>query len=399
MLAALVLLSVSSSPPEPVKDGLAPELRSVVEGQSAFALELYSKLKDQGGNLFLSPFSISSAMGMAFGGARGNTEKQIAQVLHFGGDQPSFHSGMRVILAGLTNAEASGGLELRVANGLWPQTDYRLTEDFTTLCRKNYHSEVNFVDFKRDYESARQRISSWVGRLTKGKIKDLFAPGTLSATTRLVIVNAIYFKGAWASRFDKGNTRTRAFWVSPEKAIQAPMMSQKSTFRFLTEGEVQILELPYRGERISMLVLLPRERDGLPGLEQQFTSENLNHWIDGLHFVSVEVLLPKFKMKSRLILNQTLASMGMADAFDGNHADFSGMAAQRPLFIDVVEHSALVEVDEEGTVAAATTGASFGCSKQLPPASFNADHPFIFLIRDKQTGTLLFIGKLDDPRS
>ena len=396
-LGGLLLLSVGSAPLEPVNEEITAKVNELTGGNSLFAIELYSKIKQPDGNLIFSPFSISSALAIAYGGARGTTEKQIAKTLHFPTNQPSFHSRMGMILAALTNLATKGEVELHVANGLWPQRNYQFTKEFLALCRQDYSAEVHFADFATQWEAERKRINSWVGRQTKGRLNTLFPPGALTVKTRLVIANAVYFKGYWASRFDKRKTQAKPFWVSPEQNKKVPMMSQKSTFRHLADGDIQVLELPYRGGDISMLVLLPAGRDGLGRLEGQLTSENLNRWTSRLELANVDVLLPRFKISSRFSLSPTLAALGMPDAFDGLHADFTGMTAQRPLFINAVEHGAMVEVDEEGTVAAAATGVSFGCAKQPRPAAFHADHPFIFLIQDRPTGTMLFMGKVVDP--
>lgn len=396
-LGGLLLLSVGSAPPEPLNGGVTAEVKELTGGNSLFALEVYTKITQPGGNLIVSPFSISSALAMAYGGARGNTEKQIAKTLHFPADQPSFHSRMGMIVAALTNLATNREVELQVANGLWPQSNYQFTKEFLALCRKDYRAEVDFAAFSTQCEAARKRINSWVERQTKGRLNILFPPGAVTADTRLVIANAVYFKGYWASRFDKRKTQAKPFWVSPQKSKKAPMMSQKCTFRYLADGDVQVLELPYRGGGISMLVLLPSGPDGLPRLEQQLSSEKLDRWTSSLEPANVDVLLPRFKINCRFSLSPTLAAMGMPDAFDELRADFTGMTAQRPLFINAVEHAALVEVDEEGTVAAAGTGVSFGCAKRPMPATFHADHPFIFLIEDRLTGTILFMGKVVDP--
>jgi serpin B len=396
VLVAIVLLSVATPPPEPPRHPLSPESMLVADGNSTFSLELLPKLKSGDGNLIISPFSISSAMAMAYGGARGDTEKQIAQTLHFPTNQPGLHSGMATLLTCFTNV-ASGDVELIIGNALWPQSHYQFTTDFLGLCRKYYRAELEFADFRTGAEVARRRINSWAERTTKGKINGLFPPGAVNADTRLVIANAIYFKGKWASRFDKSKTQARPFWIAPDKPVQVPMMSQKAEFLHLIDGDTQVLEMPYRGRELSMLLLLPKARDGLPALEAKLTLGNLTNWIEHLHPADIDLLLPRFKIASRSSLSPTLSRMGMPDAFDEARADFTGMTAQRPLFISRVEHAALVEVDEEGTVAAAATGMSFGCAQRPPPATFHADHPFVFLILDQPTRTVLFIGEVSNP--
>jgi serpin B len=396
VFGGLVLLSVGSAPPEHAGQAITPKAKAISERNSTFALELFARLQSPDANQILSPFSISSALAMAYSGARGNTQHQMAQALHFPTNQPDLSFGMAAVLASLTNL-ASRDVELNVANALWPQRGYQFTPEFLSVCRNDYSAVPDFVDFEANSEAARQRINAWAERSTKGKIKGLFGQGSVNADTRLVIANATYFKGKWASRFEKRQTRTKPFWITPEKAVQVPMMSQKSTFLHLVDGDTQLVAIPYRGEAVSMLVLLPKTRDGLAGLEARLNFENLTNWIDHLRPAEVDLLLPRFKVNSRFSLASTLADMGVRDAFDQARADFSGMTAQRPLFISLVEHAALVEVDEEGTVAAAATGVSFGCAKRPPPASFHADHPFLFLILDRTTRTVLFIGRIANP--
>ena len=405
-LACLVLASVGSAPPKLLMGEPPAELKPVVDGNDAFALELYAKLKNTDGNLFLSPYSISSALAMAYGGARGNTEKQMSTTLHFPGDQNRFHSAMAKIRQTLVGIDGHKRINITVANGLWPQKDYKFNPAFLDLVKKRYDAVVDFVDFMTACEPARERINRWVDLQTKHKIRDAIPPAMLSPNSRFVIVNAIYFKGDWFSRFQEERTAPEPFWVSSDKSIQAPMMRQEHVFRYAEQDDLQILELPYMGYDLSMLILLPKERGGLSEVEKQLGADNLARWIKALDARTVDVRFPKFRMESRFSLVPTLSAMGMSDAFDASRADFTGMT-QRPLFVDIpqqplfigaVEHAALVEVDEQGTVAAAATSLSLGCCAHFPPpATFHADHPFIFLIRDNHTGTLLFLGRVIEP--
>ena len=393
--SVLIFFSMGSAPPETMRQ-LTPEQEAVVEGNSRFALELFSRVRPPNENQIIAPFSIYCALAMVYGGANGNTEAQIAQTLHCQANQSSFHSAMSALLAGLTNL-SSNDVELRIGNGLWAQSGYQLSTEFIRLCRNDYQADIDFLDFQTSPKTASQRINTWIKRETRGKIKELIAIESIRPDTRLAIANAVYFKGKWANRFDKEKTIAGDFWISPKTATQAQMMRQKSTFPYFADEDTQVLELPYRGESLSMLVLLPKERDGLPKLEEQLSLENLTRWIKLLHPADVDLVLPRFKMSCRFSLTQTLMGMGISDALDRTLADFTRMAAQRPLFINVIEHAAIVEVDEEGTVAAASTGVSFGCSQMPPQVTFHADHPFIFLLLDRQTRTLLFIGKLVNP--
>jgi serpin B len=399
LVSALFLLAVvGGSVPTVPALGPPAHLKTVVDGNSAFALELYGRLKGQEGNLFLSPYSISSAMAIAYGGARGNTEKQIAATMHFDAGQKKLHAAMSEIRRTLAGSAVAGKLELLVANGLWPQRNYDFRRDFLKLAQEKYDAAVDFVDFPAGPAAAAGKINAWIARQTKNKINRAVPPGMVTGQTRLVIANAIYFKGDWASQFSKEQTAPHAFWITPENSVQAPMMHQEHVFAYAESDAVQLLVLPYVRDNLAMIVLLPRERDGLAEVESRLDAKQLGEWLKRLQPRSVDVLLPKFAMESRFSLKGMLAAMGMTDAFD-ERANFTGMTARGPLFINAVEHAALVEVDEQGTVAAAATSFSIGCSAppRPPSATFHADHPFLFLIGDLRTWTILFLGRLAHP--
>jgi len=406
LLVLLALLSVTVGPSQ--KDSgqqaipkISSEVKSVVHGNTAFALDLYSQLKECEGNLFFSPFSISSALAIAYGGARGNTEKQMANILHFPANQEALHAEMSQIKSKLDAISTKEKVELNIANGLWAQKDYGFLDGFLLLARKNYSSVVRFANFITNHERVRKEINGWIERETKKKIKKALGPGVLSSFTRLVIVNGIYFKGDWASRFKKKNTKTKPFWISPEQSVKTLLMQQEHEFRYMEKHNLKILELPYIGNDLSMVFILPNSIDGLSELEESLIPKKLNTWLKDLRIFKVDVIVPKFKITSQIGLGSALSSMGMTDAFDSRRADFSAMTPLRPLFIDAVEHSALIEVDEKGTVAATTTSIPLSCEAhvQPPSATFRADHPFAFLIRDNHTGTILFIGRVVDPRT
>ncbi len=360
------------------------------------AFDLYQKLAaDNEGNLFFSPYSISSALAMTYGGARGETATQMNNVLHFGGPDathPAF-SHLRNTLAGI---EKKGGVQLSVANALWPQQDYSFRSEFLELAKTQYGSEVRPVDFKTNAGGARQAINTWVEDQTNEKIKDLIGEGVLDSLTRLVLVNAIYFKGDWASQFDAEATCDAPFHLTEEKSVQVPMMSQKADFGFAETDDFEALELPYEGGDLSMLVLLPSNGNTTESLVQKLSPDTLS----GLSFRKQELVvnLPKFKLESSFDLGGTLQQMGMTDAFS-DAADFSGMDGTRELFISAVLHKAFVEVNEEGTEAAAATAVVMKLrSVPPPPRQFIADHPFLFFIRENSTGAILFMGRVMDPR-
>jgi len=399
LCALLVLASVGSSPIEVQDAEPPPDLKPTVDGNCAFAMDLYAHLKDADGNLFLSPYSISSALAIAYAGARGNTEKQMSTTLHFLSDQDTFHSAMLKLGRSFAKMDASRRIELNVANGLWTQKGYNFTPAFLDLAKEKYGAVADPVDFIADCEAVRNQINLWIEHQTKQRIKNALPPGRLSGSTRAVIVNAIYFKGDWASRFDASKTEQEPFWITPAQSIKARMMRQNHVFRYAEQDDLQILELPYIGHDLAMLVLLPKERNGMPEMEKHLNGDHVAKWIKALGLRTVDIRFPKFSTESRFSLRQTLSAMGMPDAFSASRADFTGMITNRPLFIDAVEHAALVEVDEKGTVAAAATSLSLSCAAPSvpPPATFYADHPFVFLIRDNPTGTILFLGRIMDP--
>jgi serpin B len=336
-----------------------PDLATVVKGNTDFALELYAKLGKEEGNLFFSPYSISTALAMTYAGARGETAEEMAKTLHF--DQEKLHPAMGTLITQVNDADnKKRGYQLSTANALWGQKGYPFAEDFLALNKKNYGAGVKEVDFAGQTEQARQMINKWVEEQTNDKIKELFKEGVLSPDTRLVLANAIYFKGNWASQFKKDQTNDRAFLTPGGKKIKTPMMFQTEKFGYAETPDVQVLDMPYVGKDLSMVVLLPRKVDGLAALEKNLSSRQLGEWFKNLREQKVIVGLPKFKMTSEFALKQTLSEMGMPKAFTFG-ADFSGMTGkENDLFIQAVVHKAFVEVNEEGTEAAAATGVGFG---------------------------------------
>jgi serpin B len=310
-----------------------------------------------------------------------------------------FHKEFGSIISRLNQAGQIGGFELVVANALWGQKGYKFKDDFLTLVKTNYDGNLELVDFAKQTEEARKTINDWVENKTKDKIKELIKPGMLDTTTRLVLTNAIYFKGKWAVQFKPELTRDAPFTLPGGEKVTVPMMNQTGNFGYMETDTIQILEMPYVGNGLSMVILLPRKPDGVEDLEKELTSDNLAGWLTKLRKREVQVFVPKFKMTSEFSLGDTLSAMGMPDAFS-TKADFSGMTGSRDLFISAVVHKAYVDVYEEGTEAAAATGVGMKLTSIAPPPPvFRADHPFIFLIRDNQTGSILFLGRCANPKN
>jgi len=387
-------------------------MEAVVKGNTEFAFDLYAKLsaaahrdekddpdiKEKGGNLFFSPYSISTALAMTWAGAGGETEKQMAEVLKFTLSQAQLHKAFGMLEKQLNQAGEEGKYQLSVANALWGQAGYNFLGEFLELTEKKYGARLKEVDFVTQTEKTRQIINAWVEEKTNDKIKDLIKPGVLGALTRLVLTNAIYFKGDWANQFDKKRTRDETFKPAKDKEVMVPMMYIKERFKYWADDKLQVLELPYEGEELSMIILLSNEIDGLAGVEKSLTTEKLDEWTKGLRKQEVIVYLPKFKMTTEFELADYLKKMGMPDAFSLPPADFSGITGQKDLFISNVIHKAFVAVDEEGTEAAAATAVTMRLtSAPAPPKVFRADHPFIFIIRDNLSQSILFMGRVINP--
>jgi serpin B len=348
-----------------------------------FAFKLYSQLRETPGNLFFSPASIEAALAVAREGAASNTLRQMNLLLP---ETAPF----------LTSGES---VKLENANALWVDKKFPILEKFQTTVQKKYDAEIRSADFSGQPDKERKTINRWVEKKTRDKIKNLLAPGAVTPDTRLILVNAIYFKGDWLHAFEKSKTADEPFWIAPDTSTNVPMMTMKpERFGYMENKHFQCLELPYLGEEVSMLIVLPKEKGGLARIEKGLSANALDSWIGALRKAEVEVHLPRFKIESQFdSMSKTLAALGMTDAFNPSLADFSGISAE-PLFISDVVHKAFVQVDEKGTEAAAATGVMvMAASIPEPPKIFRADHPFLFLIRDNKSGTILFMGKVCNP--
>ena len=372
----------------------------VVEGNNKFAFDLYAQLKEADGNLFFSPYSVSTALAMTYAGAKGNTEAQMADVLHFVLTQESLHPVFSTLMQDFKADSEKSGFEFSIANALWSQEGYKFHQAFIDITKSYYEAGFKEVDFVKNTESPRQTINKWVEEKTKDKIKELIKPGILTGDTRLVLTSAIYFKGRWILQFEKKDTMLRQFELMTGEKVEVPMMSQTKKFRYFENEIAQVLEMPYEGNRLSMVIFLPKEKKGIRELEDLFKAKNIKDWLLELRKQEVITSLPRFKMTSEFFLNEALQSLGMTDAFDEKLADFSGMTPDSVgLYISKVIHKAFVDVNEEGTEAAAAT-AVVKTEKVMPEPKpvFRADYPFIFIIRDMRSGSILFVGRVMDPR-
>jgi serpin B len=378
----------------------------VATANNAFAADLYGRLASTDGNLFFSPNSIETALMMTYTGAGGDTAAQMVKVLHLpvvAGefDPAQFHRALGAFLNDL-NAEKGPdgkprGYQLSVANALWGQRGHKFFPEFLGFLKTNYGAGLTDLDFVKDPEAARLAINTWVEKATQEKIKDLIGKGVLDANTKLVLTNAIYFKGDWATSFKKDFTQNLPFHLAADKAVTVPMMKRMDDYEYAEDEGLQILKMPYVGDEVSMVILLPKKVDGLADLQKRLTPENLDKWGRAGKTQKVVVTLPKFKLTAEFELSKTLAAMGMPDAFALGKADFSGMDGTRTLFISAVIHKSFLDINEEGTEAAAATAAVPTASAprhEPPPPVFKADHPFLFLIRHEKSGAILFMGRV-----
>ncbi|MFW6132416.1 MAG: serpin family protein [Planctomycetota bacterium] len=428
--ACLLLLTAGTPAAEPDAPPAGPESPSaaleppkprdaaVVAAGNAFAIDMYARLRDEvEGNLFFSPTSIHTALAMTYAGARGATAEQMEEVLHLS-DAPDAHAGFAKLIAEINDShkirvarrEEDGKVtwqkvpayQLHVANALWPQEGYPFKDAFVNLVRKQYDAALEPLDYKTPAK-ARERINAWVAGKTNEKIEDLIPAGVLDPLTRLVLTNAVYFKSNWAEDFSKRATKDGAFHVTAAKTVETPLMHQTERFEYAETDDLQVLSLPYKANELDMVVLLPKETDGLAALEKALTAEKLARWLDALKPHEVRVTLPRWKFTSEFSLAKLLKAMGMPDAFDKDKADFPGMTEAEKLFISAVLHKAFVAVDEEGTEAAAATAVAVMATAApvAPPELkvFTADHPFVFCIRHRDTGAILFMGRVTNPNA
>jgi serpin B len=395
----LLLVGASLMPAEQPK----VEEVSVVKGNNEFALALFEQLRAKEGNLFFSPYSISDALAMTAAGARGETLEQMAKTLHLSADPAQVAPAFQKLIETLNGDPKFRTYQLSVANALWGQKGYHFLPEFLKQTETNFHAGLQQVDFAGDAEKARQTINQWVAEQTKDKIKALLQQGTVRADTRLVLTNAIYFKAAWESAFnEKATTKEDFLLPGGKKLTETPLMHQTQKLPYFEGDTFQMVEIPYQDYQLSFVALLPKKVDDLADLEKELTPANLGQWAAKRSTYLVDLTLPKFKVTAEFELAKTLSAMGMPLAFS-DKADFSGMTRSESLMIGAVVHKAFVDVHEKGTEAAAATAVlmrptSAAVQPSPPPrATVRIDHPFLFLIRDRATDSILFMGRVTDP--
>uniref|UniRef100_A0A5F5PZN6 Serpin domain-containing protein n=1 Tax=Equus caballus TaxID=9796 RepID=A0A5F5PZN6_HORSE len=389
-------------------------MNSLSAANTHFALDLFQQFKkSEKGNIFYSPLSITSALAMTYLGAQGNAALQMGKVLHFNKVADNTREG-----SATTQVEKLGNVhdqfqklltelmkptdayELSIANRLYGEKKFQFQQEYVENVKKFYLAGVESADFINAAEESRKKINSWVESQTNGKIKDLLPYGSLSSAI-LVLVNAVYFKGQWDEKFDKKRTVEEKFWLNKDTSKSVQMMKQKSFFNFtdLEDMQAKILEIPYKGKDLSMMLLLPNEVDGLQKLEGKLTAEKLIEWTSSQNMreKEVDLYLPRFKVEESYNLEEVLMSMGMVDAFSTREANFLGIAESKGLVLTKVVHKSFVEVNEEGTEAAAATGGVVGITSLPIYESFHCDHPFLFFIKHNKTNSILFLGRISSP--
>ena len=388
------------------------DLTALARGNSAFAFDLYEALREDGDNLFYSPYSISLALAMTYAGAQGDTETQMADTLHFGLPQDSLHPTFNALDLELASrgkddqGDGAEGFTLRIANAVWAQHDYEFQQAFIDLLAESYGAGVRHANFREAPDESRVTINDWIEEQTEDKIMDLIPEGAINRRTRMVLTNAIYFNAAWSLPFDEAGTRERPFHLLDGSETLVPMMRKTASFSYAKMDGYQVVDLPYVGREISMTILLPDE-GRFREFEDSMDAALVEQALADARREYVALVMPKFEFESQFELAETLKQMGMSNAFDGDMSDFSGMdgnscfAGDDPcLHIKEVIHQAFVSVDEQGTEAAAATAVVVAVAESVRPEPIRVaiDRPFIFLVRDSATGTILFLGRVLDPR-
>ena len=382
----------------------AGDQAELAAGNRAFAFNLYQQVRDWDGNIFYSPHSISLALAMTYAGARDETEQQMADALRFTLPQDRLHPAFNALdleLAGRgENTSGTDGDEFRlnIVNRIWGWIDYEFLSEFLDTLAENYGAELSLLDFVGAPEASRIAINDWISDQTEGRIEDLIPPGSITPLTRLVLTNAIYFLGAWSHPFDEAATRDQPFYLLDGSQVDAAMMRQGETFGYAAGDGYQAVELPYEGNELSMVILLP-DAGRFEEFDAALEAARVETILQDLNYRAINLSMPKFTFEWEVGLASVLSAMGMPIAFDAFNADFSGMTDVEQLYISGVIHKAFVAVDEEGTEAAAATAVVVGTTSVEPEPELvvTVDRPFVFLIRDVETEAILFVGRVMDP--
>ena len=393
--------NINQAPTKEIEESSKADIQKQVEGNSIFALNLLQKLYNDKDNLIISPFSISNAMAILYAGAKHDCAEEIQNTMHFAENSENFHAvfyGINQFLQSLNSSHT----KIAHANGLWVQEDYTFLDDYLDLCKKYYGSALFSTDFKNETEKSRKKINKWVADITRNKIVELFAQGIINDLTRLVITNAIYMNAQWELPFDPEKTKDDEFTLHSGKKITTKFMNHYGEyFLYFSNDTFQCVSLPYKRNKLSMVILLPANETLMPSLIQSMNLDNLDYWMGQMTNKNVEQLaIPRFSFEAYFDLGETLQNMGILKVFTDD-ADLSGMTGKKDLKVSKVVHKAFIEVNEEGTEAAAATGVVAVEKSAMPekiPTRFIADHPFIYIIKDNTHNNILFMGVLHNPK-
>jgi serpin B len=373
---------------------------SVIKGLNEFSFNIYCQLNAASeNNEFISPLSISSVLAMTYAGAEEQTAEEMKQALHFGAQDPEFHQIYGRILDSL--AQSSGDFEINIANAVWVQKAFPLLGKFTKTVRDNYKGESRELNFIHQPVKSKETINKWVSDKTNDKIPELLSDGVIDADTRMILTNAVYFNAEWYESFNKKMTNEAPFYLLNGGQTTCDLMYQRSRLAYMETKDLQIVELFYKGRQYSMTILLPKKTDGLKELDQTVDQDLLAQFDMNKKWEDILLYVPKFKMDSDYELKPALSALGMKEAFSDD-ADFKGMTGEKDLKISSVIHKAFIEVDEEKTEAAAATAVVMKMTSAMPversPIEFRADHPFMFLIRHTESGAIVFMGQITNPK-
>ncbi len=388
ILTVLIITTPTSSSATPTADS-----------QNAFACDLFQQLATtQDGNLLFSPTSIAMGLGMTWSGAQGKTAQEMSSVLHLHGSNNEVLDSYASLLKDLNSPH--GAYTLQIVNRLWGQQGLPFLDSFLDPLKQKMKASLVPLDFSHRPEDSRLKINQWVSQQTEAKIPELLNPGLVTTNTELILTNAAYFKAPWSKAFKNYNTHDATFDTGTQ-SVTVPFMHQTQTYQYFDAGTAKLLALPYAGDQLEMLIILPGDSAELPDLEHHLNAQTLNQWQKSLHSQQVVLSLPRFKITDSFSLKNTLSDLGMPAAFDPNQADFSGMTGTKELYISHVAHKAFIEVDEAGTEAAAATAIvveRLGGMEMQDYTPFKADHPFLFLIIHRPSQAVLFMGRVTDPR-
>lgn len=381
------------------------DTRQLADTRNAFAWDLYHQYREQPGNLFFSPSSIAEALSMVLAGARGETAAEVSRALKLDQGPADVHATAADLRKLLIQPDRHRGFDLLIANRAWAQQGFSIEQPFTALLRQHYGAEMGLADFKENQDAARHEMNAWISEQTKGHLREVIMPTDINHLTRLVLVNAVYFFGEWDVPFTKELTKDKPFFLGDKRQKLVPMMNRGARLAYYQGNGFQAASIPYGKGQLAMVLIVPAEVEGLAAVEATLSRQTVDNLMAGMKPQDVELALPRLEMRSRLDLAPALKNLGMEQAFDLARADFSGMHVPNGmvdgvrLFVQTAIHEATVKIDEEGTVAAAATGfAMASAGRPAAPPQVRADRPFIFLIRDELTGSILFIGRVVDPK-